>query len=222
MLVVLLIALMAIAAVPCFAQPPYVLDHIKLSSGKGPLNSGLQLTIDMIEVQIDQKTGRVVLDESKRPVKGDKEITLIFDADQGYGLYRFAKPGPFELLATGGVFRQTPWAGPMIKVNYAPWLSTTHWVGWSAGQVEHPYWGTRFLTSWQELTADFSHWTMYVAALNYAYGQRQDIFGVQAKINLSPKFQLRVGYDRDTSDARWCTTPRRDMFTVAVKYMPLG
>lgn len=185
------------------------IDHFKLSSGKGPLSSGIVLTVDLAELQ------------------GPRELTLIFDASQGYGLYRFKKIGGqttnLEVLATGGIFLQTPWLAPMFKANYTPWLSSTHWVGWTAGAVEHAYWGTKFMFSWQELTLDFPHWSAYYAALNYQEGSnRQDIIGVTAKVQLNSKFQLRVGWDRDTSNAGWCVRPERDMFTFGVKYNPRG
>ncbi|MFA5126940.1 MAG: hypothetical protein WC465_03010 [Patescibacteria group bacterium] len=221
MLVCLLVALMVISTTNCFAQSyNYAFDSIRVLYGKGPLSSGLDVTLVSSQVQVDQN-GRVVLDQNKQPVKGDQEFTVVLEAEQGYGMWRFSKPGPFELLATGGLFCQTPWGGPMAKVNYSSHLSSTHWVVWSSGQVGNPHWGTKFMTSYQEVALDYSHWMIYAAALNYQKGQRQDLIGACGKISLSPQLQLRLNWDRDTSDARWCVKPR-DMFSIGVKYMPHG
>ena len=173
----------------------YGLDHLKITSGQGPLSSGLGLTVDL--------------------VRGEQELALNFYNDHGYGLWRFDKIGKLELLATGGIFMQTPWVGPMIKVNYTSWLSTTHWVGWTAGEVENPSWDADFNFSWQEVSIDTRRLYVYYAALNYQRKPHQDLAGVTYKIILSPNWQLRLGWDRDFNIGD-------DMFKWGVRFSPRG
>lgn len=181
-------------AFPALSQT-YGLDHVKVYSGKGPLNSGLGLTVDL--------------------VRGEQELCLNFDKDQGYGNWRFDKVGKLELLLTGGIFMQTPWIGPMLKINYNSHLSTTHWVGWTAGEVENPTWTTDFMFSWQEIGYDTNSFYLYYAGLNFQQNKWQDLAGVTYKLGLSPNWQLRLGYDRDFNIGQ-------DMFTWGIKFSPRG
>jgi hypothetical protein len=150
------------------ANSGWKLNSIALTTGETPLSSGLN-----VDVLVS---------------KGKNSFFLSYNTVLGQVVYEIPLTKWFSVYPTGGIYYNSPWAGPMFTFKmFKGNLITNHWFGWSAGipeerkaSLKH----TIFIFSFQEIKYTLRGTSLDYVLMHYEKDSPMHMFSLIQKVKL--------------------------------------
>jgi len=123
--------------------------------------------------------------------KQNSVLILDYNKELGEALYFYSPVKNVSVGGSGGVFRNTLWAGPIASLSFFDGhLNTLHWVGWSLGNPEMKKTTKEilFCFAYNEISFSFNGFETYYALQKYQDFPYQHIVGGRKTISLNEKF----------------------------------
>lgn len=162
------------------AQEDWRFSGLTANVGKGAFTSGFDIT-----AKFD---------------KGSKSLSFTGNHERVYFIYSWSLPFNISFGASGGFFKNMPWAGPYVIIAPTKFLSFLHWSGCRFGQPEKPDTKIKdfFFTNGFYLKIErFSFGFLWMKFL----GEKTFIPGVSYIFPINKNFRVFVGMDYKKSVA---------------------
>lgn len=155
-------------------KPQWSMNYLSVSSGKTPLVNGLTAVFDF-----SKGSGG----------KGTQGVNLTLNDNFGQLVYSYRPTTLLSGSATGGFYKNVPWAGPSVNLFFFHnQFITTHWFGWSTGDPEigkTTLTTIPFLFSYQEVRYDGNNWGAWYVLQHYQKNAPQHIVGLRKKFRIN-------------------------------------
>ena len=192
--ITLAMALMVISGTAEAQLGDYHLNKVTFTSGPGPLSSGLDMSVKLID---KSRTLQVVAN--------DNRITLIHQWDLGLP----------SVALTGGFFQNTPWIGPRVVLDWTPTISTMHWLGYLSSNPSLPKteWQPEYMFGWNSITVSIGSLDLSYALSGFRRNTLKTFPGA------SYTFVLKDGF-KVAPTVNWDVKADVLMWQVGVTYQP--
>ena len=176
---------------PVIAQDDLELKTVKTFIGKGALSSGYDISIYF--------------------ANSENGFQITGNHTRVYATYSW-QVSYFTVLATGGFFKNAPWAGPQIIFSPVEFISTVHWYGMSAGTPENPDWKINMLVQYNAVTIKFKNLSVTYALSKFLNDPVDQLPGVVYTGQLNSSWNYTVGVD-------YTVNGQEPLFQLGVKHM---
>jgi hypothetical protein len=108
---------------------------------------------------------------------------------------------PFNLAASGGFFKNTPWLGPKVTFNPCSFITTMHWLAVSAGKPEKPEFKARLLFGFNAIYVKVGKFQLTYSLLNWLVEEPQHIPGIFFGNPIGDNWSYSVGVEYNLRDS---------------------
>lgn len=155
------------------------LKSIQANIGKSAITSGYDITLSFAG---QNRNFRVTGNQSR--------VYIVYQLEDKWHL---------KTSASGGFYKNMPWAGPLVIFSPTKFLSTMHWYGVSAGNPDLPAWNMRVMFCYNDIAFSFKGFRFAYALFEFMDEGMKSLPGIgySGKINSSWSFSISTDYNVD-------------------------
>jgi hypothetical protein len=169
----------------------FELKKVKADMGKGSVTSGYDVAIQF------QKSIT-----SFSVIGNHQRVYVALGNDYGW----------LNVTATGGFFKNCPWAGPRVMVRPFSWFSIMAWYGFAAGEPEQPDWKINQIIVYHCATIQIWKFSASCATNKFLHDKTNYYPGISFVGDLNHKWQYKISTDYDVNN-------KEPLFLIGLTYI---